>query len=81
MLHMINIQIVTVWKGWIHMKRTYDYQATKKHLELKKQQLCKKLTSVKLTEEERKQIHLEIDNYEYILNLVEMNHYERGFSH
>lgn len=53
----------------------------KKHLELKKQQLCKKLTSVKLTEEERKQIHLEIDNYEYILNLVEMNHYERGFSH
>ncbi|ARJ21692.1 DUF3896 family protein [Bacillus mycoides] len=63
------------------MKRTYDYQATKKHLELKKQQLCKKLTNVKLTEEERKQIHLEIDNYEYILNLVEMNHYERGFSH
>ncbi|MGH0598082.1 DUF3896 family protein [Bacillus mycoides] len=63
------------------MKRTYDYQATKKNLELKKQQLCKKLTSVKLTEEERKQIHLEIDNYEYILNLVEMNHYERGFSH
>ncbi|QWG85065.1 DUF3896 family protein [Bacillus mycoides] len=63
------------------MKRTYDYQATKKYLELKKQQLCKKLTSVKLTEEERKQIHLEIDNYEYILNLVEMNHYERGFSH
>ncbi|MBW3493616.1 DUF3896 family protein [Bacillus sp. FDAARGOS_1420] len=63
------------------MKRTYDYQATKKHLEFKKQHLCKKLTSVKLTEEERKQIHLEIDNYEYILNLVEMNHYERGFSH
>ncbi|MGN4423274.1 DUF3896 family protein [Bacillus cereus group sp. MYBK30-1] len=62
------------------MKRTYDYHATKKHLELKKEQLCKKLTSAKLTEEERKQIYLEIDNYEYILNLVEMNHYERGFS-
>ncbi|MGE7865002.1 DUF3896 family protein [Bacillus paramycoides] len=62
------------------MKRTYDYHATKKHLELKKELLCKKLTSVKLTEEERKQIYLEIDNYEYILNLVEMNHYERGFS-
>ncbi|MGR3777965.1 DUF3896 family protein [Bacillus paramycoides] len=62
------------------MKRTYDYHATKKHLELKKEQLCKKLTNVKLTEEERKQIYLEIDNYEYILNLVEMNHYERGFS-
>ncbi|MGG0761147.1 DUF3896 family protein [Bacillus paramycoides] len=62
------------------MQRTYDYHATKKHLELKKEQLFKKLTSVKLTEEERKQIYLEIDNYEYILNLVEMNHYERGFS-
>ncbi|MED0964434.1 DUF3896 family protein [Bacillus paramycoides] len=62
------------------MQRTYDYHATKKHLELKKEQLCKKLTNVKLTEEERKQIYLEIDNYEYILNLVEMNHYERGFS-
>ena len=62
------------------MKHTYDYQATKKHLELKKQQLCKKLSSMKLTEEERNKYNLEIDNYEYILNLVEMNHYERGFS-
>ncbi|MEC2916630.1 DUF3896 family protein, partial [Bacillus cereus] len=25
------------------MKHTYDYDATKKHLELKKQNLCKKL--------------------------------------
>jgi len=24
---------------------------------------------------------MEIDNYEYILTLVEMNHYERGISH
>ncbi|PEJ55000.1 hypothetical protein CN676_05575 [Bacillus wiedmannii] len=52
------------------MKQTYDYNATKKYLEGKKQQLSKK---------EREQLKLEIDNYEYILNLVEMNHYERGF--
>lgn len=62
------------------MKHTYDYHATKKHLELKKEQLCNKLSSMKLSEKEREQIKLEIDNYEYILNLVEMNHYERGFS-
>ncbi|MGG0458432.1 DUF3896 family protein [Bacillus mycoides] len=62
------------------MKHTYDYHATKKHLELKKEQLCNKLSSMKLSEKEREQLKLEIDNYEYILNLVEMNHYERGFS-
>ncbi|MBM6644986.1 DUF3896 family protein [Bacillus sp. RIT 809] len=62
------------------MKHTYDYHTTKKHLELKKEQLCNKLSSMKLSEKEREQLKLEIDNYEYILNLVEMNHYERGFS-
>ena len=34
-----------------------------------------------LSEKEREQLKCEIDNYEYILNLIEMNHYERGFSH
>ncbi|MDM5154567.1 DUF3896 family protein [Bacillus sp. DX1.1] len=63
------------------MKRTYDYRETKKQLELKKQLLCRQLTSVNLTEEDRNQIKMAIDNYEYILNLVEMNHYERGISH
>ena len=62
------------------MKHTYDYHATKKYLELKKQQLCKKLSNMKLSENEHNQIKLEIDNYDYILTLVEMNHYERGFS-
>ena len=32
-----------------------------------------------LSAKEREQLKREIDNYEYILNLVEMNHYERGF--
>ncbi|CAI8914560.1 DUF3896 domain-containing protein [Bacillus pseudomycoides] len=63
------------------MKRTYDYPETKKQLELKKQLLCKKLLDVNLSEDDRNQIKMEIDNYEYILTLVEMNHYERGISH
>jgi len=75
------MQIGNVRKGLITMKRTYDYLETKKHLELKKQLLCKKLLNVNLTEEDRNQIKMEIDNYEYILTLVEMNHYERGISH
>ncbi|PHD62827.1 DUF3896 family protein [Bacillus wiedmannii] len=61
------------------MKQTYDYHATKKYLEGKKQQLCNKLSSKQLSKKEREQLKIEIDNYEYILNLVEMNHYERGF--
>lgn len=63
------------------MKRSYDYHETKRQLEMKKQQLCEQLANTKLTEEERKKIKREIDNYEYILNLVEMNHFERGISH
>ncbi|MCU5379416.1 DUF3896 domain-containing protein [Bacillus cereus] len=62
------------------MKQTYEYQATKAYLEGKKQQLCNKLSSKHLSKKEHEQLKLEIDNYEYILNLVEMNHYERGFS-
>lgn len=56
-------------------------QCYKKYLEEKKQQLCNKLSNMHLSKKEREQIKLEIDNYEYILNVVEMNHYERGFSH
>ncbi|WP_369899982.1 DUF3896 family protein [Bacillus manliponensis] len=59
-------------------KRTYNYHETKKQLEDKKQQLCKKLLNTTLTETERLQIKREIDNYEYILTLVDMNHFERG---
>ncbi|AIE79190.1 DUF3896 domain-containing protein [Bacillus anthracis] len=62
------------------MKPTYDYNATKKYLDEKKQQLCNKLSNMHLSKKEREQLKLEIDNYDYILNLVEMNHYERGFS-
>lgn len=53
---------------------------TKKYLEEKKQQLCNKLSSKHLSKKEREQLNLEIDNYEYILDLVEMNYYEWGFS-
>ncbi|WP_459501190.1 DUF3896 family protein [Bacillus sp. C1] len=63
------------------MKRTYDYLETKKYLQFKKQLLCKKLLDENLSEEDQNKIKMEIDNYEYILTLVEMNHYERGISH
>lgn len=63
------------------MKRTYNYHETKKQLEEKKQQLCKKLKNTNLTDKERDQIKMQIDNYEYILTLVEMNHFERGIPH
>ncbi|MEI4827867.1 DUF3896 family protein [Bacillus sp. FJAT-53711] len=63
------------------MKRSYNYHEIKKQLENQKSQLCKRLTDVKLTESERDEIKRTIDNYEYILTLVEMNHFERGISH
>ncbi|MEI4802209.1 DUF3896 family protein [Bacillus sp. NPDC077411] len=63
------------------MKRSYNYHEIKKQLESQKSHLCKRLTDVKLTENERNEIKRMIDNYEYILNLVEMNHFERGISH
>lgn len=63
------------------MKQTYDYHTTKKYLEEKKELLYNKLSSMHLSKKEREQLKLEIDNYEYIINVVEMNHYERGFPH
>ncbi|MEH7463894.1 DUF3896 family protein [Bacillus thuringiensis] len=63
------------------MKRSYNYHETKRHLESQKSQLCKQLKDVKLTESERNEIKRMVDNYEYILTLVEMNHFERGISH
>lgn len=77
----IKRKVEFVREGMNLMKRTYNYHETKKQLEEKKQQLCKKLKNTNLTDKERDQIKMEIDNYEYILTLVEMNHFERGISH
>ena len=63
------------------MNHSYYKKKKKKYLELKKQNLNKKLSDRKLSGKEHEHIKREIDNYEYSLDLVEMNHYERGFSH
>ncbi|MCM3737971.1 DUF3896 domain-containing protein [Bacillus cytotoxicus] len=63
------------------MKRSYNYHETKKQLKNQKVQLCKRLKDVKLTESERNELKRMVDNYDYILTLVEMNHFERGIAH
>ncbi|MCP8968881.1 DUF3896 family protein [Ectobacillus ponti] len=57
---------------------TYNYQEIKDRLEGQKQSLLHKLQTQALTEQEREAIQMSIDNYQYILDLVEMNHFGRG---
>lgn len=57
----------------------YSYQEIKDRLEAQKQQLVEKLETSSITESERQDIQLTIDNYQYILDLADMNYYERGF--
>lgn len=61
------------------MTKLYSYQEIKDRLEAQKQQLVEKLETSSITESERQDIQLTIDNYQYILDLADMNYYERGF--
>lgn len=56
-----------------------DFHEVKDQLELHKQNLIKKLQNGNLTKEELETVRSSIDNYEYIIELTDMNHYERGF--
>lgn len=56
-----------------------DFHEVKDQLELHKQNLIKKLQNGNLTKEESETVRSSIDNYEYIIELTDMNHYERGF--
>lgn len=56
-----------------------DYQEVKTILEVSKNELQKKLESQNLSEEERTNLQYSIKNYEYIIELTDMNHFERGF--
>jgi hypothetical protein len=58
-----------------------NYQEVKGQLEGQKLNLLKRLDNSKLSIEEIETIKQAIDNYEYIIELTEMNHYERGISH
>ncbi|MDQ0157646.1 DUF3896 family protein [Robertmurraya andreesenii] len=55
-----------------------DYQEVKSKLEALKKELMKKMEDPSYTKEEIDSIQKSIDNYEYIIELTDMNHYERG---
>lgn len=55
-----------------------NYQEVKEKLEATKQNLMKKLKNPNLSKEEFESIKRSIDNYEYIIELTDMNHFERG---
>lgn len=58
-----------------------DYQEIKGQLEGQKVNLMRRLNDQNLSKEEIEKIKKNIDNYEYIIELTEMNYYERGISH
>ncbi|XJZ26627.1 DUF3896 family protein [Bacillota bacterium Lsc_1132] len=58
-----------------------DYLAVKEQLELHKLNLVKKLDNPNLTKEEYESLKNSIKNFDYIIELTEMNHFERGTIH
>lgn len=58
-----------------------NYQEVKQRLEAVKFNLEKKLKNSRLTKEEIETIQKSIDNYEYIIELTDMNYFERGILH
>lgn len=54
------------------------YSEVKEKLEASKLELVKKLKNPSLTKEEYETIKKSIDNYDYIIELTDMNHFERG---
>jgi hypothetical protein len=54
------------------------YVEVKEQLEASKLELVKKLKNSNLTKEEYETIKRSIDNYDYIIELTDMNHFERG---
>lgn len=55
-----------------------NYQEVKERLESVKLELMKKLKNPNLSKEEQQTIRRSIDNYDYIIELTDMNHFERG---
>lgn len=58
-----------------------DYLDVKEELEVHKLNLMKKLDNPNLTKEEFENLQNAINNYNYIIELTEMNHFERGIIH
>lgn len=55
-----------------------NYIEVKEKLEATKLDLVKKLKNPNLAKEEFETIKKSIDNYDYIIELTDMNHFERG---
>jgi hypothetical protein len=61
-------------KGVLEM----EYEELKDKLEIWKLGLMKKLENPNLSKEEKETIQRSIYNYDYIIELTDMNHFERG---
>lgn len=55
-----------------------NYQDVIAKLEEYKHSLSKKLANKDLSKKEYEMIQHEIENYDYIIELTDMNHFERG---
>jgi hypothetical protein len=55
-----------------------NHQEIKEKLEAVKQELLNKIQNPNLTLEEKEDIQKSVVNYEYIIELADMNHFERG---
>lgn len=60
------------------MMMMMKYVEVKENLETSKLELVKKLKNPNLTKEQYETIKRSIDNYDYIIELTDMNHFERG---
>jgi hypothetical protein len=55
-----------------------DFKEVKETLEALKSQLLKEMQNPNLSSEEKEKIQKSIINYEYIIELTDINHFERG---
>ncbi|RSK27538.1 DUF3896 domain-containing protein [Bacillus sp. HMF5848] len=55
-----------------------EYQDVKQKLEAMKNDLARKIEDPNVPIEEKERLKNTIENYEYIIELTDMNHFERG---
>ncbi|CAM3768385.1 DUF3896 family protein [Cytobacillus oceanisediminis] len=55
-----------------------DYLEVKERLEASKLELMNRMQDTHLLEDEKENIQKFIENYDYIIELTDMNHFERG---
>jgi len=55
-----------------------EYLKLKEKLEETKRDLVNRMQNPALTTDEKEELQKAVSNYEYIIELVDMNHFERG---